>query len=475
MKESTKTSGKLGTESIGKLLLQQSLPASIGFLVMSVYQMVDVWFVSRYAEGEIAIAAITVVLPITFLISSFGMAVGVGGASVLARALGEENPEKAQKTFSNQIMLTLGFVLFFVLLGYLFQTELLTLFGANEEIMPYAKKYLNVLLLGLPFLGWAMMSNNVIRAEGKPKMAMYTMIIPAVSNIVLDYVLILQFDMGITGAAWATTVGYILSGIYTLWFFLSGKSELQLSKSGLRLDIPIVKEISSIGSITLLRQSMFSLLAIVLYSQLDKWGQVEYETTLGESGGSHAIAIYGLIRGFTLFVAFPIIGIMQGLMPIVSFNYGAKNGQRVKDSVWLAIQWTTGISLLLLSVIVIFPEELIGIFTEDKDLLAHTPRVLQLIFLSLPVMGIGFIGGAYFQAVGKPIPALVLTLARQGLFMIPLMFILAYFFGLDGVWISLPAGEVVAGIWAASWLYLEVNKLKDKNTTASEMETIGTQ
>lgn len=437
--------------------------------------MVDVWFVSRYAEGEIAIAAITVVLPITFLISSFGMAVGVGGASVLARALGEENPEKAQKTFSNQIMLTLGFVLFFVLLGYLFQTELLTLFGANEEIMPYAKKYLNVLLLGLPFLGWAMMSNNVIRAEGKPKMAMYTMIIPAVSNIVLDYVLILQFDMGITGAAWATTVGYMLSGIYTLWFFLSGKSELQLSKSGLRLDIPIVKEISSIGSITLLRQSMFSLLAIVLYSQLDKWGQVEYETTLGESGGSHAIAIYGLIRGFTLFVAFPIIGIMQGLMPIVSFNYGAKNGQRVKDSVWLAIQWTTGISLLLLSVIVIFPEELIGIFTEDKDLLAHTPRVLQLIFLSLPVMGIGFIGGAYFQAVGKPIPALVLTLARQGLFMIPLMFILAYFFGLDGVWISLPAGEVVAGIWAASWLYLEVNKLKDKNTTSSEMETIGTQ
>ena len=437
--------------------------------------MVDVWFVSRYAEGEIAIAAITVVLPITFLISSFGMAVGVGGASVLARALGEENPEKAQKTFSNQIMLTLGFVLFFVLLGYLFQTELLTLFGANEEIMPYAKKYLNVLLLGLPFLGWAMMSNNVIRSEGKPKMAMYTMIIPAVSNIVLDYVLILQFDMGITGAAWATTVGYMLSGIYTLWFFLSGKSELQLSKSGLRLDIPIVKEISSIGSITLLRQSMFSLLAIVLYSQLDKWGQVEYETTLGESGGSHAIAIYGLIRGFTLFVAFPIIGIMQGLMPIVSFNYGAKNGQRVKDSVWLAIQWTTGISLLLLSVIVIFPEELIGIFTEDKDLLAHTPRVLQLIFLSLPVMGIGFIGGAYFQAVGKPIPALVLTLARQGLFMIPLMFILAYFFGLDGVWISLPAGEVVAGIWAASWLYLEVNKLKDKNTTASEMETIGTQ
>lgn len=466
MKKSTKTSGKLGTESIGKLLLQQSLPASIGFLVMSLYQLVDVWFVSRYAEGELAIAAITVVLPITFLISSFGMAVGVGGASVLARALGEENPEKAQKTFSNQILLTLGFVVSFVLLGYIYQTELLTLFGANEEIMPYAKKYLNILLLGLPFLGWAMMSNNVIRAEGKPKVAMLTMIIPAVSNIVLDYVLILHFDMGIAGAAWATTTGYVLSGLYTLWFFLSGRSELELSKSELRFDLPIVKEITSIGSITLLRQSMFSLLAIVLYGQLDKWGQVEYAATLGDSGGSHAIAVYGLIRGFTLFVAFPIIGIMQGLMPIVSFNYGAKNGQRVKDSVWLAIKWTTGISLLLLSVIVLFPEDLIAIFTEDKYLLAHTPRVLKLIFISLPIMGIGFIGGAYFQAVGKPIPALILTLARQGLIMIPLMYIMSHFLGLDGVWFSMPVGEILAGVWAAVWLYMEVNKLPNDKKPA---------
>ncbi|PCJ64675.1 MAG: MATE family efflux transporter [Bacteroidetes bacterium] len=426
---------------------------------MSVYQLIDVLFVSRYAEGEIAIAAITVVLPITFLISSFGMAVGVGGASVLARALGEGNPQKAQKIFGNQITLTLGFVLFFVAVGYIFQTELLTLFGANEEIMPYAKKYLNILLIGLPFLGWAMMSNNVIRAEGKPKVAMLTMIIPAISNILLDYILIYHLNMGIAGAAIATTAGYILSGGYTLWFFLSGRSELKLLGESLKLNIPIVREITSIGSITLVRQSMFSLLAIVLYSQLDKWGQVEY-ASLGKSGGSHAIAIYGLIRGFTLFVAFPIIGIMQGLMPIVSYNYGAKNGERVKQSVQLAIKWTTIISLFLLSIIVILPEFLISIFTEDKDLLEHTPRVLQLIFISLPIMGIGFIGGAYFQAMGKPLPALILTLARQGLFMIPLMFIFSHFIGLDGVWVSLPVGEILAGIWSAIWLYMEVNKLQ---------------
>ena len=444
---------------MSKLLLQQSLPASIGFLVMSFYQMVDVFFVSRYAEGEIAIAAITVVLPITFLISSFGMAIGVGGSSVLARALGEGNTSKAQKTFGNQIKLTVGFVLFFVLVGYVFQEQLLQVFGANDEIIPFAKKYFNILLLGLPFLGWAMMTNNVIRAEGKPKVAMLTMIIPAVSNIILDYLLIYQFNMGIIGAAIATSSGYILSGLYTLWFFVSGRSELKLIPDDLKLDFGLIKEITSIGSITLVRQSMFSILAIVLYSQLNKWGLIAYENTLGQSGGSHAIAIYGLIRGFTLFVAFPIIGIMQGLMPIVSYNYGAKNWQRVRQSVWLAIKWTTSISIILLTIITVFPQELIEIFTEDKDLLNHTPRVLRLIFLSLPLMGIGFIGGGFFQAIGKPIPALVLTLARQGLFMIPLMYILSYFLGLDGVWFSMPLGEILAGIWAGIWLYTRVRSL----------------
>lgn len=444
---------------MSKLLLQQSLPASIGFLVMSFYQMVDVFFVSRYAEGEIAIAAITVVLPITFLISSFGMAIGVGGASVLARALGEGNTNKAQKTFGNQIKLTLGFVLFFVLVGYLFQDQLLRIFGANEEIIPYAKEYFNILLVGLPFLGWAMMTNNVIRAEGKPKVAMLTMIIPALSNIILDYILIYHLNMGIIGAALATSSGYILSGSYTLWFFLSGRSELSLIPDDLKLDFDLIKEITSIGSITLVRQSMFSILAIVLYSQLNKWGLIAFKQTLGQSGGSHAIAIYGLIRGFTLFVAFPIIGIMQGLMPIVSYNYGAKNWQRVRQSVWLAVKWTTCISVILLSVITTFPQELIGIFTEDEDLLNHTPRVFRLIFISLPIMGIGFIGGAFFQAIGEPIPALVLTLARQGLFMIPLMYILSYFLGLDGVWFSMPLGEILAGTWAGIWLYMRVKNL----------------
>lgn len=218
-------------------------------------------------------------------------------------------------------------------------------------------------------------------------------------------------------------------------------------------------EIGSIGSITLVRQGMFSLLAIVLNGQLNIWGNIEYADTLGDQGGSHALAIYGLIRGYTLFIAFPIIGVMQGLMPIISYNYGAKNWTRVSDTIILGLKWTFSISIIMLGILFLFPKPLIQIFTEDTELLAHTPRVLKWIFISLPLMGVGFIGGAYFQAIGEPMPALVLTLARQGIFMIPLMFIFAHFIGLDGVWFSMPVGEILAGLWAGTWLYLEVNKM----------------
>jgi putative MATE family efflux protein len=465
-----KTSDKLGTEPIGSLLLKQSVPAAMGFLVMSLYQIVDTFFVSKFV-GPLAIGAITVVLPITFLISSMGMAIGIGGSSVISRALGNEDEKKAQLAFGNMITMAVVFLGVFLVAGYVFQEELLALFGANKEIMPFAKEYFNILLIGLPFLGWAMLSNNVIRAEGKPKVAMLTLVIPAVANMVLDPIFIYYMDLGIAGAAYATTIGYICSGLYTLWFFLVGRSELSLIKENLALDWDIVIEVSSIGSVTLLRQGMFSLMAIVLNNSLDKYGQIEYASTFGESGGSHAIAIYGLIRAFTLFVAFPIIGIMQGLMPIVAFNYGAKKWDRVKSSIMLSIKWTTVTSIILYGLIAIFADPLINSFTQEQALIDHTPRVLKLIFLSLPLMGVGFIGGAYFQAVGKTGPALFLTLARQGLFMIPLMYILPRFMVLDGVWVSMPIGEVLAGIVAGIWLYLEMKNLKNGGKMDAEVAT----
>lgn len=444
-----KSSDKLGTERIPKLLLQQSIPAMVGFLVMSIYQIVDVFFVSKFV-GSTAIAAVNIVLPITFLISSIGMAVGVGGASIISRALGAGDVTKVSRTFGNQLTLAVGLSLLFVLIGFVFTNPILVLFGANEEILPEARQYFQILLFGLPFLAWAMMSNNVIRAEGKPKVAMLTLVIPAVANMVLDPILIYYLDMGIKGAAYATTAGYMSSGLYTLWFFLRGKSEVQFERQYLSIDLPIVRELSSIGSVTLVRQGSFSLLAIVLNNSLDHYG------------GSIAIAAYALIRGFTLFVAFPNIGIMQGLMPIVGYNYGRESYNRLREVLKLSISWTTLTSLALFILVAVFSKDLIALFTDDKELLEITPRALIFTFLGLPTMGVSFVAAAYYQAIGKTRPALFLTLARQGMFMIPLALILPLFIGIDGVWLSMPIGETLAAVVSLLYLIREFKRFRSQ-------------
>ena len=415
----------------------------IGFLVMSIYMNVDVFFVSRFV-GKTAIAAINVVLPITFLISSFGMAVGIGGASILSRAMGAGNMEKTERTFGNMVSLTLVLSTFFVLVGYIFTRPVLEIFGTNSEIYPEARSYFHILLIGIPFLAWAMMSNNAIRAEGKPKVAMLTLVIPAVANIVLDPILIYYFNMGVAGAAWATTVGYLSSGLYTIWFFLQQKSEIKLLRTNLRLDRSTVREIFSIGSVTFVRQGSFSLLAIVLNNSLDVYG------------GSLAIAAYGIIRGFTMLLAFPNIGVTQGLMPIIGYNHGAEHWGRIKEALRSGIIWTTVISSAFYLLLILFTAGVIGFYTPDPELIRMTPRAMIIVFIGLPTMGVSFIAAGYFQAIGKVKPALFLTLARQGLFMIPLMLILPLFMGLDGIWFSMPIGEVLATLVSAIYLYRAV-------------------
>ena len=183
-----------GTEPLGKLLRQQAIPASIGILIMSIYGIVDTIFVGRWVGG-LGIAAITVVMPITFLISSIGMAIGIGGASIISRAFGEQNQERAYRAFGNQIMLTSTLAIFFVVLGYFLMDPILSAFGGKGQVLAPAREYFSILLIGVPFLAWAMMSNNVFRAEGKPKTAMTVMLVPAVINLVLDPIFIIWLEM----------------------------------------------------------------------------------------------------------------------------------------------------------------------------------------------------------------------------------------------------------------------------------------
>ena len=441
----TATADTLGTQKISTLLIKQALPASIGILVMSLNMIVDTIFVGQWI-GSLAIAAITVVLPIVFLISSLGMGIGIGGSSIISRALGAKAAEKAYLTFGNQIFLTLVLSILFVLVGILFNEPLLLLFGANGDILVPATSYFNVVLYGVPFLAFAMMGNPVIRAEGKPKFAMYAMIIPAISNILLDIVFIKFLGLGMFGAGLATSISYAACGLFIFGFFLSKKSELSILAKNFILSFSIVKEIVQLGGVTVARQGTISVLMIVL------------NATLFTYGGENAIAVYGIINRVMMFALFPVLGVTQGFLPIAGYNIGAKNNDRVRKVIKMAIIYGSAVASLIFLGIICFPEAIARLFTSDVALIDETPKALLYVFLATPVITAQLIGSAYFQAAGKALPALVLTLLKQGVFLIPLVYILPKFFGLNGVWFSFPVADVLATLVTLLFLKSEVRK-----------------
>lgn len=441
-----KKSNAFGVDSIPDLLRKQSIPASIGILVMSLNMIVDTVFVGRWV-GPMAIGAVTIVMPIVFLVSSLGMAIGIGGSTLISRSLGSGQYNKAQLAFGNKVTLTVVSSILFVLIGLIFQTGILNLFGGRGEILPLAKEYFGIVLIGTPFLAWAMMANPLIRALGFPKYAMITMIVPAIINIILDPIFIISLDMGMSGAAWATSISYFVCALYTMIFLKFKNTELNLHTKYLRLNKNIVQQISGIGSVTLARQGVISILAIVLHNSLYSYG------------GEEAISIYGIASRFMMFALFPVLGITQGFLPIAGYNYGAKLWDRVHESIQLSIKYATLIAGIIFLIIMVFTSQVISIFTTDTDLIDNTVPAMRWIFLATPLIAINLIGSGYFQAIGKAFPALMLTLSKQGFFLIPLIIILPLLFGLSGLWYSFPIADTGAAILTYWYLKKEESKI----------------
>lgn len=435
----------LGTEPVGKLLFKQAVPASIGFLVMTIYSIVDTIYVGKFI-GSLALAAITVVTPISFLISSIGMAIGVGGASVISRAMGANNYQKAANTLGNMIGLTITLSLMIVVFGFTFLTDIISAFGGKGDILEPASLYFAILLLGGPLLAWLMMSNNVIRSQGKAKLAMLTLGLSAVLNIILDPIFIFVFDWGLAGAAWATVVSYTFSTFYTIYFFFSRHNELRLLPADFSPKLSLVKEIFSIGGISLARQGSVSVLAIVLNNSLFTYG------------GEVAVAVYGIINRVMMFSIFPVIGVVQGFLPIAGFNFGAKNWQRVKDVLYTAAISGTAIASVGFVLVLFLPEYIVSVFTSDIEILSRTPDALITVFLATPLIGVQLIGSAYFQAIGKALPALLLTMTKQGFFLIPLVFTMPLIFGLKGIWYSFPIADIMAALITIAYTNRAVKK-----------------
>ncbi|MEO6348435.1 MAG: MATE family efflux transporter [Aquaticitalea sp.] len=439
------SSQDLGSQPISKLLIKQALPASIGILVMSLNILVDTIFVGNWI-GSTAIAAINVVLPVSFFIAALGMSIGIGGSSIISRTLGANNYEKALKTFGNQITMTLALTLTLVVLGLTFADNIIVSFGGKGAIFEPAKVYYKIVLYGVPLLALCMMGNTVIRAEGKPKFAMYAMMIPSVSNLVMDYVFINLLGFGMEGAAWATTLSYVLCFLYILWFFMSKKSELKISFSHFGLNPKIVGEISSLGFVTLARQAIVSITYLFM------------NNILYDLGGESSVTSYAIAARMLMFALFPVLGVTQGFLPIAGFNYGAKNYHRVRETINIAIKYAAILATLVFIVLMFFPEAITKMFTQDANVLRQAPSDMRWVFAATPIIALQLIGAAYFQAIGKAIPALLLTLCRQGFFFIPLILILPKFYGELGVWISFPISDILSTIVTGYFLNREITK-----------------
>ena len=437
----------LGTEDIKKLLIKLSLPATIGMIVNALYNLVDTIFIGR-GVGYIGIAGLSVSFPIQMFIMAFSFMVGIGASSAVSRNLGSGNLERAEKIAGNSYVMITIIVTFIVIIGYAFTDQLLRIFGATETILPYARDYIQIIFAGSIFFSFAMSSNNLIRSEGNAKVAMFAMIIGTGLNIILDPIFIFGLNLGIKGAAWATVISQFISFLYILNYFKSGKSSLKIQPHHLKLELSIVKEIISVGFPAFFRQVNGSILAIVM------------NNTLGTFGGDIAITIYGIINRVMMFLLMPLFGVVQGMQPIVGFNFGAKKFDRVKETVKLSIISTTIFATFGWLLAQLFPTFIISIFTTEKEVIKLGAEAIHYIFLVIPVIGIQIISSALFQALGKAKPAFVLSVLRQMIILIPLVIILPRFgFGLTGVFIAFPISDVISTIISGFMLKHEVDKM----------------
>jgi len=451
-------SESLGTEPIGRLLAKQAIPAAIGFAVMSLNMIVDTIFVGKYI-GELAIGAISIVVPISFFMSSFGMSIGMGGASIVSRAMGAGDKNKAQLAFNNQITLTFIFISLFLVLGLVFKDGIINLYGASGSIRSLTDIYYTIVMYGVPFLSLSMMANNNLRAEGKANIAMLALLIPSGLNMILDWIFIMKLGYGMEGAAWATTISYFVTGVFMAGYFLSGKSELKVTPSLFPLKWYIVKEIFIVGSVSLIRQTAISILTIVLNAMLLKHGAM-----IPDLGGEKAISVYGIATRVSMFVFFPLIGIAQGFVPIVGYNYGAKKYDRVYEAVRLSSRVGLLIASILALMLLLGAEYVPMLFTEEQDLALrkYTPDAIFIIFMATPLLVYQLIGASFYQALGKGVPALLLTLTKQLFFLTPFAILLPPIFGLKGIWYAFPIADVLSAAVCFYYLRRGVKKLKEE-------------
>ena len=437
----------LDDDRIGRLLLKLSLPAFFGMFVMVLYNMVDTIFIGHYV-GPFGIAGLSIVFPIQMLSMGIGQMTGMGGASLVSRLIGAGNTRRAERAVGNAITATIVLPAIIIIAGLSNPDFWLKLMGASETVIPYARDYMTIILIGMVFPTLTMALNSLIRAEGNARMAMTGMIIGAVLNIILDAVFIIPLDMGIKGAALATVIAQLISGAYLMYYYFSGKSFLKIHPGNLFPEWGVLKAIMAIGIASFARTMAVSLSIIIVNRML-----VTY-------GGDYAVSAFSIINRIMMLALIPGIVIGQGLQPILGFNYGAKRYDRALKAIIIAIVTATISCTAVFMVLYFAPEPLILIFTTDNELIAMGSYAAKRVFLVLYLTGFLIVGSLVFQSIGKATQSFITAISRSFFFLIPLIFILPQFLGLDGVWLAFPIADVLTFLLTLILLIPQIRELR---------------
>lgn len=442
---------ELATKPMTKLLIQYSVPAITGMLVNALYNIVDRMFIGNIPqEGSLAITGIGITMPISTIILACGMLVGIGTTANISIKLGEGRREVAERIIGNNVTLSLLISLFITMIGLGFKEPILKTFGASEQTLPYADQYITIILLGTVFsvLGYSLNSN--IRADGKPMIAALTMIVGCIINIILDPILIFGLGWGIKGAAIATIISQFVTALWVLLYFALQKSNLKFKVQDLKLDFSLVKMILAIGSAPFAMQLATSLVQVISNNALKTYG------------GDLAIGAMATISSISLIFLMPIFGINQGSQPIIGYNYGAKQYSRVKEAFLISLGFGTFILAIGFIVVEFFPTAIISLFNSDPELMSITVRGIRIYLFMLTFVSVSIIGSNFFQSIGKARLAIVLSLLRQLILLLPLIFILPRFIGLDGVWLAQPISDILAIVITLICLIREFKHLYQK-------------
>lgn len=455
---------ELGTEKIGTLLKKYALPGIIAMTASSLYNMVDSIYIGHLPEvGAYAISGLAVTFPLMNLSSALGTLVGVGGQTMVSVLLGQKNYPSAQKVLSNVVSLNTIIGLLFSIVCLAFLDPILYFFGASENTIPFAREYMTIILIGNVITQMYFGLNGLIRASGNPKTAMGLTLFTVISNAILDPILIFGFGMGIKGAAVATVICQLMALVYTFIFFLDKKHFLHFGKRIFELDWPVAKASLSIGLGPFLMNSAACIVTLFINQQLRTYG------------GDLAIGAYGIANRITFMFLMINMGFNQGMQPIASFNYGARQYKRVKEVFWLTAKWMTLVAVILFVASEFFTTPLVKVFTSDPDMVSKADTGLRIMNMMAWTIGFGMVSSNFFQSLGMVKKSIFLSLTRQLLFLVPLIYVLPIWLGERGVWYAFPISDTLSAIFSLVFILgimRKFDRLKDGEDPSSLGSTI---